>query len=282
MWEHRSQKLTFPQPHRAALKANQSGAISARSAQRRSRSPGPDPRHSHGVEGVGRQRALLARLGVQQQVVLAVVPPGAGRRGAAVPRAVGLRLAHGVPRLCPGPRAPGGSLSARGHGRLRLAALPAPQHRSSRHRVPRRRAGGAEGPQSPARGYYVNRCPRSRRPPLRRRRGGRKVCSASGGPRGGGGRWGGAGAGRLLRGKREKKGEKERKGERKEREKEGKGEREEREKERKGERKGKRKEKEEKGKGRKRGVLLLHATCLYPLSVVSFWCSDFPNGNCNS
>lgn len=109
-------------------------------------------------------------------------------------------------------------------------------------------------------------------------------------PAGRGREVGGAGAGRLLRGKREKKGEKERKGERKEREKEGKGEREEREKERKGERKGKRKEKakgkkrqkEKKGKGRKRGVLLLHATCLYRLSVVSFWCSDFPNGNCNS
>lgn len=98
-------------------------------------------------------------------------------------------------------------------------------------------------------------------------------------PAGRGREVGGAGAGRLLRGKREKKREKERKGERKEREKEGKGEREEREKERKGERKGKRKEK---GKGRKRGVLLLHATCLYPLSVVSFWCSDFLNGNCNS
>lgn len=82
-------------------------------------------RDSHGVEGVGRQGALLAQLRVQQQVVLAVVPPGPRRRGVALPRGVGLRLAHAVPRPRCGPaqRLPRGAPAAarRRSGRARLS-----------------------------------------------------------------------------------------------------------------------------------------------------------------
>lgn len=59
-------------------------------------SPGGQSRHLRGVVSVGRHGVLLARLRVHEEIVLAVVPPGAAdRRRAVLPR---LALAHGAAR----------------------------------------------------------------------------------------------------------------------------------------------------------------------------------------
>lgn len=128
--------------------------------------PAPGRRDSHGVEGIGRQGALLARLRVEQQVVLAVVPPGAGRRGAALPRGVGLRLAHVAPRLRrpDAQRLPQGAAeTTRNRPKRGTAALSPHSAASPSGGRAARRTGSFR---APARGYYVNRC---RRPPRQKR-----------------------------------------------------------------------------------------------------------------
>lgn len=170
---------------RALTPARRPCPATASPAQGRS-DPRRGRRDSHGVEGVGRQGALLAQLRVQQQVVLAVVPPGPRRRGAALARGVRLRLAHAVPR----PRcaaAPSGRAGSAAEAPALGAALGSRrQRRGPARSAPRQR--GAPGS-------------RSRRPPRRgrgaARSGGSKVCGASGGaavP----GRREGAGGGRAA------------------------------------------------------------------------------------